>query len=110
MTDLSPRPTGLRHIVLLGFQADIPAETVREIERRFAALETLVPSVAWFEFGPNVSPEGLNAGHTHAFVLGFATDADRDAYLVHPDHVAFADWVKPHVAALTVFDYRPQGA
>jgi hypothetical protein len=34
----------------------------------------------------------------------------RDAYLTHPQHVAFTDWVKPFLASATVVDYWTDGA
>ena len=81
----------LRHVVLFGFAETVKPETVAEIVRRFGALKTLVPGIEAFECGENASPEGLNHGHTHAFLLTFPDAQARDAYLVHPDHVAFAD-------------------
>lgn len=39
--------------------------------------------------GHEFLPGAPNQGFTHAFVRRFGSDADRDAYLVHPDHVAF---------------------
>lgn len=94
----------LRHIVLFGFTPVTTTVEIAEITQRFAALEVL-PEVDAFEYGPNTSPEGLNGGLTHCFVLTFASDAARDAYLIHPDHVAFADWVGQWVAEVRVVDY-----
>jgi hypothetical protein len=95
----------LQHIVLIGFAGNADAQAISEAVRRFALLKTLVPDVHAFEWGENCSPEGLGNGHTHAFVLTFGSPEARDAYLIHPDHVAFAGWVKPLVASVTVFDY-----
>ena len=41
--------------------------------------------------GANISPEGKTLGLTHTFVMEFSSEADRDAYLIHPAHVAFGD-------------------
>lgn len=98
----------LRHVVLLGFRAGTAAETVAAAEARFAALARQVPGVAALEWGRDASPEGLANGHSHVFTLTFAGAAARDAYLVHPDHVAFAAWLRPHVGTLTVLDYSPE--
>ena len=92
----------LRHVVLFGFVA---GTDVGEVARRFGALKTSVPRVEAFEWGEDCSPEGLADGRTHAFVLTFDTAAARDAYLIHPEHQAFVDWVKPSLAAATVIDY-----
>ncbi len=95
----------LRHVVLFGFgKAQSPA-AVAEVVRRFAALKDLVPGIEDFEWGENSSPEGLDHGHSHAFLLTFANPQARDAYLVHPDHAAFSAWVRPFVSSVTVLDY-----
>ena len=89
-------PMKLRHVVLFKFSnAASPAE-IGEVVRRFAALPTLVPGIDSFEWGENCSSEGLAHGHSHAFLLAFASVEARDAYLLHPDHVAFANWVRTY--------------
>ncbi len=57
------------------------------------------------EWGVNSSPEGLNKGASHCFTLTFASDAARDAYLPHPAHTAFAEWVSTWLDSVTVVDY-----
>jgi hypothetical protein len=100
----------LQHVVLFGFAESADARAISEVARHFALLQTLVPDIDAFEWGENCSPEGLHNGHTHAFVLTFGSTEARDAYLIHPDHIAFADWVKPFVASVTVFDYWAMAA
>ena len=95
----------LRHVVMFGFTDETTPDQVDEIVARFAALKDLIEGIDSFEWGPNVSPEGLNQGLSHCFLLTFATEAARDAYLPHPDHVAFAEFVKPFIAHVTVLDY-----
>jgi hypothetical protein len=92
----------LRHVVLFAFNETGDAA---EVVRRFAALQDSVPGIEAFEWGENCSPEGLDHGHSHAFLLTFATAKARDAYLVHPEHTAFGAWVKPLLASVTVVDY-----
>ncbi len=95
----------LRHVVLFGFGKAQSHAAIAEVVRRFAELKTLVPGVEDFEWGENASPEGLDGGHSHVFLLTFANAQARDAYLVHPDHAAFATWVQPFVSRVTVMDY-----
>jgi hypothetical protein len=99
----------LRHIVLFGFNSAVSAATIAEVVHRFAELKSLVPGINEYEWGENSSPEGLNQGHSHAFLLTFSNAVARDAYLVHPHHVAFADWVRPFVSTVTVVDYSVSG-
>ncbi|PSL17235.1 Dabb family protein [Shimia abyssi] len=97
--------TVLRHVVMLGFKDGVSEGVVQEIVERFVALKGLVPGIEALEWGVNNSPEGLNNGLSHCFLLDFATEAARDAYLPHPDHAAFADWVGQYVETVTVLDY-----
>jgi hypothetical protein len=99
----------IRHLVLFGFTDDVSREVIVAAARRFAQLRTLVPGIETFEWGENVSPEGLANGHTHAFVLTFLSLEARDAYLIHPDHVEFTKWVKPLLARATVVDFVNDG-
>ena len=95
----------LRHVVLFGFGEQTSPAEIAEVIRRFAGLKALIPGIEDFEWGENASPEGLHQGHSHAFLLTFASAEARDAYLVHPDHAAFANWVRPFVSSVTVLDY-----
>ena len=85
----------LRHLVLFGFGKAHSSAAIAEVIRRFAELKALVPGIDDFEWGENSSAEGLDHGHSHVFLLTFANARGRDAYLVHPDHAAFANWVQP---------------
>jgi hypothetical protein len=95
----------LRHVVLFGWKPGTPAERAREIEDAFRALPARIPQVAAFEWGTDVSLQGFSRGFTHCFLVSFASEADRDAYQVHPDHQAFIALSRPHVEQLLTFDY-----
>ena len=60
------------------------------------------------EHGVNNSPENLNHGFTHSFLLTFENAAARDVYLPHPSHAAFGELLKElnAVADVFVFDYH----
>lgn len=95
----------LRHVVLLAFKASATQAQVQTVEAAFADLEVKIKEVAALEWGTNVSPENHAQGFTHCFFLTFAMEADRDAYLSHPDHVAFGALLKPHLEKVCVVDY-----
>ncbi len=98
-------PTLLRHVVLFGFKKASSPEDVRALEEAFAALPAKLPLIQAYEWGTDNSPEGLAQGHTHCFLLTFASAADRDAYLVHPEHQRFVAALEPHLEKATVVDY-----
>ncbi len=95
----------LRHVVAFKFKESASAQDIQRVEDAFAALKGKIPQIQTFESGVNNSPEGLNKGCTHAYILTFNSEKDRDAYLVHPDHVEFGKLVKPVLADVFVIDF-----
>ncbi len=95
----------LRHVVLFRWKPETSAEKVREIEDAFRALPGKISQVAAFEWGREVSVQNLHQGFTHCFLVSFASEADRDAYATHPDHLAFIALCAPHREAILVVDY-----
>ena len=95
----------LRHVVLFQFKDSATAAEIREIETAFCRLPSATGLIRDFEWGTNVSPEGLDQGHTHCFMLTFNTEADRDAYLPHPAHQEFGALLGPSLEKVTVIDY-----
>ena len=47
-------------------------------------LPSKVHQIIEFEWGTNISPENLDQGFTHCFLVTFNNAKDRDAYLPHP--------------------------
>ncbi len=95
----------LRHVVLFSFKEDTPGQKIREIQAAFEALPKAIPEIKDFEWGLNNSPEGLNKGFTHCFLLTFDSEADRAVYLPHPKHKAFGDLAGPFIEDVLVVDY-----
>lgn len=95
----------LRHVVMFKFKADAKPAEVEKIVVAFGDLKKKVPQIAVYEWGTNNSPENLNKGFTHCFILSFKTEKDRDAYLPHPEHKAFVGLLKPVLEEAFVIDY-----
>ncbi|RMF41134.1 MAG: Dabb family protein [Planctomycetota bacterium] len=100
----------LRHVVLFKFKETSSAEDIQRVVDAFRALPAKIPQIADFEYGTNNSPEGLDRGFTHCFLLTFRSEEDRAAYLPHPDHRAFGQILRPHLAdeGVLVIDYWAQ--
>ena len=106
---MAERANVYRHVVLFKFKDTASAETVAAIENAFRALGTTLPFVEDFEWGLNDSPEGLDEGFTHCFIVTFAGPEGRDLYLPHPAHVAFVErWLDPHLEKACVVDFAAQ--
>ncbi len=95
----------LRHVVSFKFKETASKEDIHKIEEAFRALKTKIPQILTFEAGLNNSPEGLNKGCSHGWILTFDSEKGRDAYLVHPDHQEFGKLVRPWVADVFVIDF-----
>ena len=84
----------LRHVVMFGFKPEVSAQQIKEVEEAFCALPSQIDLIKGYEWGTDCSPEGLQQGLTHCFFLTFHSDADRDAYLIHPAHKAFGESIR----------------
>lgn len=100
----------VQHIVLFKFKPETTPEKVGEIVAAFEALPSKIKEIKEFTWGTNNSPEKLDKGLTHAFILTFDNEKDRDTYLPHPAHKAFGTVVGPWLADVTVVDFTNQAA
>jgi hypothetical protein len=105
MTNSDTNGNALRHVVLFKFKSGTPQSAIEEVEKAFASLPLKIPEIKAFEWGTNNSPEGLDKGFTHCFILTFDSEADRDAYLPHPDHKRFGEVLSPWLEDVLVLDY-----
>ena len=107
--DVNAKQTAkLRHVVAFKFKEDAKKEQIQQIEKAFRDLKKKIPTVAGYEWGTNVSPEKKEKGFTHCFVLTFKNEADRDTYLNHDEHKAFAKLAQDIVADVFVIDFWSQ--
>jgi hypothetical protein len=95
----------LRHVVLFSYN---PASSEADKERMaqaFAALPSQIEEIIDFEWGSDISVEGVARGYSHCFIVTFRDEAGRDAYLPHPAHKAFGDFLHGHLEKVLVIDY-----
>ena len=95
----------LRHVVMFDFKEEASKADIQKVVDAFKALPSKIPQIHDFEYGTNNSPEGLNEGLTHCFLVTFKSEEDRAAYLPHPAHQAFVEVLKPHLERPVVIDY-----
>ena len=103
-TDTMPDKV-LRHVVLFKFKEGTDPARIEASERAFAALPAKIPEVRGFEWGMNNSPEGLDKGLTHCYLITFNSEEDRTTYLPHPDHQAFVKTLDGIIDDVVVVDY-----
>ena len=95
----------LRHVVLFKFKEGTSTSDIKKVETAFAELPSKIPQIISYEWGLNNSPEGLEKGFTHCFLLTFKSEEDRSVYLPHPDHKAFGKVLGPYLDDVLVIDY-----
>lgn len=100
----------LRHIVLIRFKPDVTAATIQAALDQVAALREKIDGIVAVSIGANVSPESLEKGFRHGFVVDFLDEPARDAYLPHPDHVIvgskLVELADGGLDGILVFDYN----
>ena len=97
------KPKVMYHLVLLSFKR---ADKADESLAALARLREEIPGMRSYTDGPYSSPEGLNRGFTHAFVMTFESAAARDNYLSHPEHERVKNAVLPFVENVLAFDFE----
>lgn len=93
------------HLVLVKF----PAAKAHRMADLCVALENLRKNMPGFlscTGGPYSSPEGLNQGYTHGFVMTFTDAAARNHYLTHPDHEKLKAAFLPDLEGVVAFDFE----
>ena len=96
----------VRHMVLCRFNGDTTTARIGELFGLIKSMKGKIPGIVGVEGGPYESPEGMNQGYTHGFLVTFESPADRDVYLPHPEHVIVRDALLPHVEAVVAFDFE----
>lgn len=96
--------SGVLHLVLLGWKDGVSEYDRRAVVEGMRGLRDRIPGIRAVQDGPSASPEGLEQGHDHAFVMTFESAAHRDAYLPHPAHLEVAERIRAAAARVTVFD------
>ncbi|KAK4187126.1 stress responsive A/B barrel domain-containing protein [Podospora australis] len=105
--------TTVHHVVLFRFKKDAEVDAVNAAMLKMLKLEedcvapnsqrTYIKSISG---GRDNSPEGLQDGFTHAFVVQFDNTDDRNYYIEQdPAHKAFQKEVDPILEKVTVLDF-----
>ncbi|MFE0517270.1 Dabb family protein [Streptomyces sp. NPDC058964] len=82
----SARPERVTHIGLLRVREDVPAGEIKRVFEEIGALQSKIPGILSYTWGPYSSPEGIGRGYTHGFCMTFVDETARDTYLPHPEH------------------------
>ncbi|PQO42380.1 Dabb family protein [Blastopirellula marina] len=95
----------LRHVVIFKFKDSATPQDIKKVEEAFGELPKKISQIKEYEWGTNNSPEMFAKGFTHCFLVTFASEEDRAAYLPHPEHVKFVELLGPYLEEAFVIDY-----
>lgn len=105
----------IRHIVLTKFKSDTAEEQIAEIYKGLSELTEKLSGAHNFTGGRSVSPEQIERGYMHGFVIDFDSRADLKIYAEHPEHRALgSQLVENAIGAIDGIlvldlDLRPNG-
>ncbi|MBX7165621.1 MAG: Dabb family protein [Pirellulales bacterium] len=103
----------IKHAVFMRLKSDTPPAKIEQMFAVLRGLQAQIPGIEDFSGGAGCSVEGLERGHTHAFVITFADLAARDRYLPHPAHevakAAIIELLDGGIDGVTVMDWEDRG-
>lgn len=76
----------IRHIVLVKFKDDLDPAEIDDIFAELRSIEGKIDGLLSITSGRSESPEKIERGYMHGFVVDFADWAALDRYQIHPDH------------------------
>lgn len=86
----------IRHIVLTKFKLDTKEEKIAEIYAALSALAEALPGAQDFTGGRSESPEQIERGYMHGFVIDFDSWDALKNYADNPDHQALGAQLVEH--------------
>ena len=99
------KPGKVKHMVAFKFKDGTSQADIDKLNAAFADLENKIDVIRTFDTGKNNSPENLNKGTTHGYLLTFDSEADRDTYLNHPAHKEFGSMAGKILGDVFVLDF-----
>jgi len=83
----------IRHIVLTKFKPETEENKISKIYAELSALTDKISGAHDFTGGRSESPEQIERGYKHAFVIDFDSWADLKTYAEHPEHLALGSQI-----------------
>lgn len=94
----------LKHVVCWKFADENKDANMQKVKALLEALPAKIPLIRSLDIGVNVNTSDA-AEFDMALVTAFDSQADLDAYQVHPDHQAVSKFIAAIRTARTVVDY-----
>lgn len=78
----------IRHIVLIKFQPEVSEDSIRGFFQELREIREQVSGILDITSGRSESPEQIERGYMHGFVVDFEDWDALERYQTHPDHKA----------------------
>ena len=78
----------IRHIVLLRFQPAVSEAHITDLFTELHQINGKIPGLLAITSGKSQSPEQMERGYMHGFIVDFSDWTALQAYQVHPAHKA----------------------
>ncbi len=78
----------IKHIVLIRFKKSITKTEIATIFQKIGDLQNILPAMKSYDYGRYNGAQDRHKGFDYAFYIEFNSAEERDAYLIHPAHVA----------------------
>ena len=99
----------IRHVVLIKFRGDVADSDIDAVFQELNGFKERVDGIAAVSYGRSESPEKIERGHMHGFVVDFKDWDAHKAYNDDPQHAAFEEKVLSMtdggLDGVLVFDY-----
>jgi len=95
----------VKHLGVFQFQSEVTQDEIEACMSSLRGMVGQIPGLQEVLCGPYSSPEGMNDGFTHGFVMTFESAEARDAYLPHPNHEVVKGQILPRLERVVVFDF-----
>ena len=86
----------IRHIVLTKFKPDVSETTIKGVYDGLSALVDKLPGAANFTGGRSESPEQIERGYMHGFVIDFDSWEALQTYTDNKEHKALGGQLVAH--------------
>ncbi|MDO1583153.1 Dabb family protein [Rhizobium oryzicola] len=98
----------IRHIVLIHFRSEVTEAQIAAMFEELEAIRSKISGVRAITAGRSESPEKIERGYRHGFVVDFDGWDALEAYQTHPDHKALGAKLVAHAQGgldgILVFD------
>ena len=98
----------IKYVALMKMRDDTPLDELNRIEGDLRMLGKLIVQVSGWSTGRCIDSVGTDTSYTFVVVADFKDLEAYNAYVKHPEHMAFKERVKPYLEKVNRLHYEAQ--